>query len=54
MRAVLEKQGMTFNEPDPEAFRQVLVKAAFYDKWKAKYGGDAWAVLEKYAGKIGS
>ncbi len=54
MHALLEKQGMVFNEPDPEAFRQVLIKAGFYDKWKAKYGAEAWTVLEKYAGKIGS
>jgi TRAP-type transport system periplasmic protein len=54
MRAQLEQQGMQFNEPDPEAFRQTLIKVGFYDKWKEKYGTDAWAVLEKYAGKIGS
>ncbi len=54
MRALLEKQGMVFNEPDPEAFRQVLIKTGFYDKWKAKYGGEAWGVLEKYTGKIGA
>jgi tripartite ATP-independent transporter DctP family solute receptor len=53
-RALLEQQGMVFNEPDPEAFRQVLIKAGFYDKWKEKYGADAWAVLEKYTGKIGT
>ena len=50
----LQSQGMVFNEPDPELFRQVLVKSGFYDKWKAKYGADAWAVLETYTGKIGS
>ena len=54
MHALLEKQGMGFNDPDPEAFRQVLIKAGFYDKWKAKYGAEAWAVLEKYTGKIGT
>jgi tripartite ATP-independent transporter DctP family solute receptor len=53
-RTQLQQQGMTFNEPDPEAFRQVLIKAGFYDKWKEKYGADAWGVLEKYAGKIGT
>jgi TRAP-type transport system periplasmic protein len=52
--ALLEKQGMVFYDPDPEAFRQVLIKAGFYDKWKEKYGAEAWAVLEKYTGKIGS
>lgn len=54
MRDLLVKQGMVFNEPDPEEFRKVLISAGFYDKWKEKYGADAWTVLEKYAGKIGS
>lgn len=54
MHALLEKQGILFNEPDPEAFRQVLIKAGFYNKWKDKYGAQAWAVLEKYTGKIGT
>ena len=53
-RTQLEQQGMVFNEPDPEAFRQALIKAGFYDKWKEKYGAEAWSVLEKYTGKIGS
>jgi len=50
----LEQQGMVFNNPDPEAFRQVLIRVGFYDRWKQKYGADAWAVLEKYTGKIGT
>lgn len=50
----LEGQGMVFNEPDPEAFRQVLVKAGFYDQWKQKYGAEASAVLENYSSKIGT
>jgi tripartite ATP-independent transporter DctP family solute receptor len=54
MHAMLEKQGMVFNDPDPEAFRQTLIRAGFYNKWKAKYGADAWGVLEKYTGKIGT
>lgn len=54
LRSVLESQGMVFNEPDPEAFRQVLIKAGFYNQWRDKYGAEAWAVLEKYAGKIGT
>jgi TRAP-type transport system periplasmic protein len=54
MHTMLEQQGMVFNNPDPEAFRQVLIKSGFYDKWKEKYGAEAWAVLEKYAGKIGT
>jgi tripartite ATP-independent transporter DctP family solute receptor len=53
MRTLLEQQGMAFNDPDPEAFRQVLISAGFYARWKQKYGADAWAVLEKYTGPIG-
>ena len=53
LRAGLEAKGMVFNEPEPEAFRQTLIKAGFYAKWKEKYGPDAWAVLEQYAGKVG-
>ena len=53
LRAGLEAKGMVFNEPEPEAFRQALIKAGFYTKWKEKYGSEAWAVLEQYAGKVG-
>lgn len=53
LRTTLEQQGMIFNDPAPEEFRQTLIKAGFYDKWKQKYGAEAWSVLEKYTGKIG-
>ena len=53
LRVGLEAKGMVFNEPEPDAFRQTLIKAGFYAKWKEKYGPDAWAVLEQYAGKVG-
>ncbi|MBV9522030.1 MAG: TRAP transporter substrate-binding protein [Alphaproteobacteria bacterium] len=48
----LKGKGMIFNKPDPEAFRAVLQKAKFYENWKAKYGAEAWALLEKYTGKL--
>jgi tripartite ATP-independent transporter DctP family solute receptor len=48
----LEKKGLAFNKVDPEAFRAVLKKAGFYGEWKAKYGAEAWALLEKYAGGL--
>jgi tripartite ATP-independent transporter DctP family solute receptor len=48
----LEKKGLGFNKVDPEAFRAVLKKAGFYGEWKAKYGAEAWALLEKYAGGL--
>jgi len=48
----LEKKGMVFNKPDPEAFRAVLKQAGFYGEWREKYGAEAWSALEKYAGGL--
>jgi len=48
----LEKKGMVFNKPDPEAFRAVLKQAGFYNEWREKYGAEAWSALEKYAGGL--
>jgi tripartite ATP-independent transporter DctP family solute receptor len=48
----LEKKGMVFNKPDPEAFRAVLKQAGFYNEWREKYGAEPWAALEKYAGGL--
>ncbi len=49
----LEAKGLVFNKPDPAPFRETLVKAGFYADWKAKFGEEAWAALEKTAGKLG-
>jgi tripartite ATP-independent transporter DctP family solute receptor len=48
----LQSKGMTFNAPDPASFRAKLKEAGFYEEWKGKYGGEAWALLEKYTGKL--
>lgn len=48
----LKGHGLTVSEPDREAFKAALQKADFYATWRDKYGADAWAVLEKYAGKL--
>ena len=48
----LEAKGMVFNKPDPDAFRAVLKEAGFYKEWREKYGAEAWAALEKYAGSL--
>jgi tripartite ATP-independent transporter DctP family solute receptor len=53
LRAELTSKGMVFNEPDLEPFRQLLVKSGFYTEWKQKYGDEAWALLEKFTGKLG-
>jgi TRAP-type transport system periplasmic protein len=52
LQAELTEKGMTFNTPDPVQFRAALVKAGFYTQWQKTYGADAWAVLEKYTGKL--
>jgi len=48
----LAAKGMAFNQPDAAAFRDQLRKAGFYSEWKAKYGDEAWALLERSAGKL--
>ena len=50
MRGNLEKAGMIFNTVDTAPFRAKLSSAGFYKNWRAKYGDEAWTVLEKAAG----
>jgi TRAP-type transport system periplasmic protein len=48
----LKKHGMVFNRTDPAKFRAVLSNAGYYKEWKAAYGPEAWALLEKYSGPL--
>jgi TRAP-type transport system periplasmic protein len=48
----LAAKGLVFNRPDPAPFRDKLRSAGFYTEWKAKYGDEAWDLLEKSAGKL--
>jgi TRAP-type transport system periplasmic protein len=52
LQAALTEKGMVFNEPAPQPFRDALRKAGYYVAWKAKYGSEAWTLLEKYAGAL--
>ena len=52
LQADLAKQGLAFNQPKPVEFRDALKKAGFYGEWKAKYGAEAWALLEKASGPL--
>jgi TRAP-type transport system periplasmic protein len=52
LQADLTAKGMTFNKPDPVAFRAALVKAGFYTQWQKTYGTEAWARLEHYTGPL--
>ncbi|UIK05236.1 TRAP transporter substrate-binding protein [Neorhizobium galegae] len=51
VQAELEGKGMKFNKPDGALFQEKLRAANFYKDWKAKYGDEAWAILEKAIGK---
>jgi TRAP-type transport system periplasmic protein len=46
----LRAKGMIVNETDTSGFRKPL--AAFYARWKEKYGAKAWGLLETQVGKL--
>ena len=48
----MKAKGLQFNETDNEAFRAKLRSAGFYAEWHKKFGPEAWALLEKYTGKL--
>jgi tripartite ATP-independent transporter DctP family solute receptor len=53
LEAKLKAEGMAFYQPDLAAFRAALAKSSFYRDWKAKFGPDLWAALEKVTGPLG-
>ena len=53
LKAGLEGKGLTFNTVDSAAFQQALGKTSFYKDARAKFGDDAWKLLQEYAGPIG-
>lgn len=48
----LTDKGLVFNAPKTDSFRNRLRSAGFYEEWKGKYGNEAWALLERYSGKL--
>jgi TRAP-type transport system periplasmic protein len=52
VRQELADKGLTFNQLDVTPFREKLRSSGFYSEWKAKYGEEAWALLEKSVGKL--
>ncbi len=52
LQTELAAKGFIFNQPDLAPFREKLKQAGFYAEWKGKYGDEAWAILEKNAGKL--
>ena len=49
----LESKGLAFNTVDNAAFQKALVAGGFYTQAKEKFGPEAWALLQQYAGQIG-
>ena len=54
LRETLGAKGLQFNDLDRTPFVETLRKAGYYRDWKQKFGDDAWAKLEKYAGPLGA
>ncbi len=52
LEAKLKGQGMQFNKVDTKPFRELLQKSGYYVEWQKKFGPEAWALLEKYSGKL--
>jgi tripartite ATP-independent transporter DctP family solute receptor len=49
----LESKGLTFNTTQADTFQSALAKTSFFKDAKAKFGDEAWTLLQKYAGNIG-
>jgi tripartite ATP-independent transporter DctP family solute receptor len=52
LRTTLSAKGLSFIDPDREAFRDALGRTSFYRDWKTKLGDEAWAQLESVSGKL--
>jgi TRAP-type C4-dicarboxylate transport system substrate-binding protein len=52
LESELKAKGLTFNNVDKKPFQEALRSAGFYAEWKGKFGDEAWAILEKYAGGL--
>ncbi|MBV9440721.1 MAG: TRAP transporter substrate-binding protein [Candidatus Eremiobacteraeota bacterium] len=52
VRDKLTRRGMKFNDVDKNSFKQKLIEAKYYERWRDKFGPKAWAALEKYANKL--
>jgi TRAP-type C4-dicarboxylate transport system substrate-binding protein len=49
-RAVLEDDGLVFNDTDPAPFRARL--SGVYAAWKERLGTQCWSLLEEAAGRL--
>ena len=52
LRAELQSKGLQFVDVDKSAFKTALGKTSFYKDWRAKFGDEAWKLLEDSAGAL--
>ena len=52
LEGTLTGKGMVITSVDSAKFREKLASSGFYKEWQEKFGPEAWALLEKYAGKV--
>jgi tripartite ATP-independent transporter DctP family solute receptor len=52
LSGTLRSRGLAFNTPPRDPFRAKLKAAGFYQEWRRRFGSAAWAVLERYAGRL--
>ena len=52
IRDTLKEKGLELADTEPQAFREKLRSANYYADWHEKFGEGAWAILEKYSGKL--
>lgn len=52
LKADLAAKGLVFNDVEPAPFRETLTKSGFYKEWRAKFGEEAWAILEETTGPL--
>ncbi len=52
LRQNLATKGMVVHDVDRAAFRAALNGTSYYKDWKAKFGDQAWEVLEATSGKL--
>lgn len=53
LRKDLEAKGLSFTSIDADAFRNVLRVSGFYSQTRAKFGEEAWSLLETFTGRLG-
>jgi len=52
LRQGLTTKGMVFHDVDRAQFRDALKATSYYKDWKAKFGDEAWKVLEATTGSL--